>query len=191
MWCGFGPLDIQQILDRYACVFVEPVGFPPSWPEDHHILLLLGSVPPNIRPYCYPFHHKIEIEMLVCDLLKQGVIRPSTSSFSSLVLLVWKKHGSWHLCIKWKSFLRKVHMVSSLSSISFRCNLQQSQLLPWISNKFWIDMHVCLLSQWDCHLPDLRTIVFRSFLELSLPTPGPIATHFTTRHKLRCLFVTY
>ena len=94
------PLDLQQILDQYACVFVEPVGFPPSRPEDHRIPLLPGSVPPNIRPYRYPFHHKTEIEMLVRDLLKQGVIRPSTSSFSSPVLLVWKKYGSWCLCIK-------------------------------------------------------------------------------------------
>ena len=93
------PLDLQQILDRYACVFAEPVGFPPSRPKDHRIPLLLGSVPPNIKPYRYPFHHKTEIEMLVRNLLKQGVIRPSTSSFSSLVLLVWKKDGSWHLCI--------------------------------------------------------------------------------------------
>ena len=45
------PLDRQQILDRYACVFVEPVGFPPSIPNDHFIILLLGSAPPNIRPY--------------------------------------------------------------------------------------------------------------------------------------------
>ena len=82
------PLDLQQILDRYACVFAEPMGFPPSRPEDHRIPLLPGSVPPNIRPYHYPFHHKIEIEMLVHDLLKKGVILPNTSSFSSLVLLV-------------------------------------------------------------------------------------------------------
>ena len=93
------PLDLQQILDRYACVFTEPMGFPPSQPEDHRIPHLPGSVPPNIRPYHYPFQHKTEIEMLVRDLLKQGVIRPSTSSFSSLVLLVHKKDGSWRLYI--------------------------------------------------------------------------------------------
>ena len=34
--------------------------------------------------------------------------------------------------ITWKWSLRIIHMVSSLSSISFRCNLQQSQILPWI-----------------------------------------------------------
>jgi len=31
------PSDLQQILDRYACVFAEPVGLPPSRLEDHRI----------------------------------------------------------------------------------------------------------------------------------------------------------
>ena len=95
------------------------------------------------------------------------------------------------VCITWKSFLRIFHMVSSLRSISFRCNLEWSQLLPWIYSKFWIDMHVFLLSRWDCHLPDPRTTVFHSFLKASLTTSSPIATHFTTRKRLRCLFATY
>ena len=43
------PLALQQILDLYACVFVEPMGFPPSIPNDHHISLLHGCIPPNIR----------------------------------------------------------------------------------------------------------------------------------------------
>ena len=45
------PLDLQQILDRYTGVFAEPVGLPPSRPEDHRIHLLPGSIPPNIRPF--------------------------------------------------------------------------------------------------------------------------------------------
>ena len=96
-------MDLHKILDRYACVFAEPVGFPPSKLEDHRIHLLPGSIPPNIRPYRYPFHQKTKIELLVRDLLKQGIIRPSTSSFSSPVLLVRKKYGSWHLCIDFQA----------------------------------------------------------------------------------------
>ena len=42
-------LHLQQILDRYTGVFVEPVGLPR--PEDHRIQLLPGSIPPNIKPY--------------------------------------------------------------------------------------------------------------------------------------------
>ena len=89
------PLDIQKNLDRYACVFSDLVGLPPSRPEDHHIMLLLGSFPPIIRLYRYPFHQNIDIEMLVRNSLKQGFIFPSTSSFSSPGLLAWKKGGSW------------------------------------------------------------------------------------------------
>ena len=44
------PLDLRQILDRYACVFAEPMGFPPSILDGHRILLLPGSIPSNIRP---------------------------------------------------------------------------------------------------------------------------------------------
>ena len=51
----------------------------------------------------YPFNHKTKIEMLVWDLLKQGIIHPSTSSFSSPVLLVPKKDGSWFLCIEFRA----------------------------------------------------------------------------------------
>ena len=96
-------LDLQQILDRYACVFAEPMEFPPSILEDHCILFLPRSIPPNIRPYHYLFHHETEIEMLVHELLKKGVIHPSTSSFSSPVLLVHKKDGSWHLGIDFQA----------------------------------------------------------------------------------------
>ena len=99
------PLYLQIFLDGYACVFAELVGFPPSILEDHHILLIPGSVPPNIRPYRYPFHHKTKIEMLVRDLLKQGVIRPSTSSFSSLVLLVQKKDGHGAFALNFKHLI--------------------------------------------------------------------------------------
>ena len=45
------PLDIQQILDRYECEFVEQAGFPPSRWDDHHIHLLHGRIHPNIKPY--------------------------------------------------------------------------------------------------------------------------------------------
>ena len=42
-------------MDCYTGVFAERVGLPPSWPEDHRIQLLPGSIPPNIRPYLRKF----------------------------------------------------------------------------------------------------------------------------------------
>ena len=41
--------------------------------------------------------------MLVQDLLKQGIISPSTSFFSSKVIIVQKQNGSWRLCIEFRA----------------------------------------------------------------------------------------
>jgi hypothetical protein len=42
---------------------------------------------------------KTEIEQQVQDMLKQGLIQPSTSPFSSPMLLVKKKDGSYRFCV--------------------------------------------------------------------------------------------
>jgi len=47
----------------------------------------------------YPPQLKDEIDSQVQTMLAQGLIQPSSSSFSSPVLLVLKKDGSWHFCV--------------------------------------------------------------------------------------------
>jgi len=69
-----------------------PLGLPPSRGEnDQNIPLIPGSQPPNVRPYWYPFSKKNEIEKVIKDLLKAGIIRPSTSPYSSLMVMTLKK----------------------------------------------------------------------------------------------------
>ena len=52
------PDELQKQLNNYKSLFLEPKGLPLSSPQDHRIPLMLGSVPPNIRPYRYPYVKK-------------------------------------------------------------------------------------------------------------------------------------
>jgi hypothetical protein len=91
-------------LDKYPKVFEVPTTLPPSKGEhDHSIPLLLGNQPPNSRPYRYPFAQKNEIEKMVQELLKAGVIRHSTSPYSSPVVMVLKKEGTWRMCLDFRA----------------------------------------------------------------------------------------
>jgi hypothetical protein len=93
------PHDLQALLSKHQMVFYTPQGLPPSHGvHDHSIPLVLGSLPPNICPYRHPFSQKNEIKKMVQKLLNAGVIHPSTSPYSSLVVMVLKKEGSWRMC---------------------------------------------------------------------------------------------
>ena len=86
------------MLDNHSKVFETPKGLPPIHDQDHAIHLIPGSVPPNNRLYRYPCAQKSEIECMVAEMLEDGIIQPSQSSFSTPVVLVHKKDGSWQMC---------------------------------------------------------------------------------------------
>jgi hypothetical protein len=75
---------------------------PPNRNIEHIIEVKTDSTPINIIPYRYPHHHKMEIERLIQDLLKCGVITTSKNPYACLVVLVRKKDGSFRLCIDYR-----------------------------------------------------------------------------------------
>jgi hypothetical protein len=91
--------QILLLLNSFSYLFNEPQGLPPYRSHNHQILLKFEARPVNIRPYRYPHYQKNEIEKIVYELLKSGVVKPSTSPYSSLVLLVKKHDSSWRLCV--------------------------------------------------------------------------------------------
>jgi hypothetical protein len=77
------PQDLQAIISKNQLVFSTPQGLTLSHGvHDHSIPLVPGSLPPNIHPYHHPFSQ---------ELFNVGVICPSTSPYSSPVVMVLKK----------------------------------------------------------------------------------------------------
>ncbi|XP_035542078.1 uncharacterized protein K02A2.6-like [Juglans regia] len=95
--------EFTKLLAELGGVFKEPEGLPPTRKYDHKIVLKEGTQPIANRPYRYPYYQKTEIEKIVAELLKSGVVRPSMSPFSSPVLLVRKADGSWRLCVDYRA----------------------------------------------------------------------------------------
>jgi len=98
---------LPLLLAEFADIFVELTDLHPPCRFDHRIHLLPNTAPIAVRPYRYLQLLKDEIERQCADMLRQGIIRPSTSAFSSPVLLVRKKDGSWRFCIDYRALNAK------------------------------------------------------------------------------------
>jgi len=61
-----------------------------------------------VTPYRHPKVYKDEIERTIKELLDMGFIRPSSSPFTSLVVLVEKKDGTMRMCIDYRLLNKKM-----------------------------------------------------------------------------------
>jgi hypothetical protein len=105
------PPELASLLSEFKDVFELPSGFPPARHCDHEILLVAAAAPVQVWPYRYPPAVKDEIERQVAKMLSSSLIQPSSSPFSSAVLLVKKKDGSFRFCVDFRQ----------LNAITARC----------------------------------------------------------------------
>ncbi|CAJ2661993.1 unnamed protein product [Trifolium pratense] len=95
--------EIAILLHTYKDLFNTPSALPPSRSQNHTIPLIEGANPVKVKPYRYPHSQKEQIETMVQDMLQQGIIQPSTSPFSSPIVLVKKKDGTWRFCTDYRA----------------------------------------------------------------------------------------
>ncbi|KAL4583632.1 hypothetical protein LXL04_008212 [Taraxacum kok-saghyz] len=103
-----GPLThsiptIHNLLQSFQHIFEPPQSLPPNRAQDHHINTLPTAAPVNVKPYRYPHYQKEIMTSLIKDMLQAGIITPSQSPYSSPVLLVRKKDGTWRVCVDYRA----------------------------------------------------------------------------------------
>ncbi|GJW90770.1 reverse transcriptase [Tanacetum coccineum] len=91
--------EVEAVLTKYDSVFEMPTRLPPQISHDHTMLLMPNIHLINVRPYRHPRNQKDAIEVMVKELLESRVIRPGQSPFSSLIVMVKKKDGTWRMCV--------------------------------------------------------------------------------------------
>lgn len=95
-------MEISQLLQDFQSVFEPPAGYPPSRDCEHDIPLLPGATPVSVHPCRYPLAVKDEIERQITEMLSSGIIQHNQSPFSSSVLLVKKKDGTFWFCVDFR-----------------------------------------------------------------------------------------
>lgn len=85
------PEFLSPLLEKFQDLFSQPTCLPPQRDCDHRIRLLQGANPVAVRPNHYLHLLKDKMERQCAEMLRNGIIRPSNSPFSSPVLLVKKQ----------------------------------------------------------------------------------------------------
>ena len=96
--------QISQLLNRYSDVFSScdtDVGLTNL--VQHSIPTLPDTQPIRQPPRRLGFEKDQEVEKQVHDLVEKGMVTATDSAWSSPVVLVKKKDGSWRLCIDYRS----------------------------------------------------------------------------------------
>ncbi|KAL4568842.1 hypothetical protein LXL04_024459 [Taraxacum kok-saghyz] len=100
------PEFLKAALEPFKDLFATPTGMPPKRNMEHQITLKEGTAPISVRLYRYPHFQKEEIERLIKEVLTAGVIQASNNPYSSPVILVKKKDGSWRFCVDYRALNR-------------------------------------------------------------------------------------
>ncbi|CAH9091753.1 unnamed protein product [Cuscuta europaea] len=94
--------ELEELVEEFQVIFKESKELPPLRQHEHQIDIKSGEKPFKQFPYRYPYSQRQEIEKLVKEMLASEVIHHSHSPYSSPILLVKKKDGSWRFYVDYR-----------------------------------------------------------------------------------------
>ena len=99
-----GESDVQALLEECPYELQDlPVGLPPLRPTAHTIPLVDGACPVYRRAYCLSVEERKSVQEYVERLVQQGWIVPSTSPWSTPVILTSKPDGTMRVCVDYRA----------------------------------------------------------------------------------------
>jgi hypothetical protein len=91
------------IVSEFPDVFSNDLpGLPSDWDVEFKIELLPGTTPISRRPYRMPPNELVELKMQLNELLKKGLIHPSSSLWGCPAIFVKKKDQSLRMCVDYR-----------------------------------------------------------------------------------------
>ena len=101
--------DLYSVLNEFQHVFTDVPGHTDL--VEHHITLT-DPKPIHVKPYPIPFAARDRVKEELTSMLNLGIVRFSTSPYSSPIVVVKKKDGNIRLCIDF----RKLNSISLFDS---------------------------------------------------------------------------
>ena len=90
---------LKDLVRRYPDVFTD---MPGETDVIQHQIRLTDDTPIRCKPYPLPYAMREELRNEVDTMLEMGVVRPSTSSYASPIVMVKKKDGSNRVCVDFR-----------------------------------------------------------------------------------------
>ena len=90
---------LKDLVRRYPDVFTD---MPGETDVIQHQIRLTDDTPIRCKPYPLPYAMREELRNEVDTMLEMGVVRPSTSPYTSPIVMVKKKDGSNWVCVDFR-----------------------------------------------------------------------------------------
>ena len=100
------PEKFEQALKRTLDGFSDIIGQDGNYSGGTHLIehdiILHNDTPVHVRPRPVPFHLRDVVQNQISKMLELGVIKKSTSPWSSPILLVPKANGKYRFCVDFR-----------------------------------------------------------------------------------------